>query len=44
LERTQADEFMISTRLHSLEARITSYELLGEAWGITEGENLVGVD
>ena len=44
LERTQADEFMISTRLHSLEARITSYELLGEAWGITEGENLVGAD
>ena len=44
LERTQADEFMISTRLHSLESRITSYELLGEAWGITEGENLVGVD
>jgi len=44
LERTQADEFMISTRLHSLESRITSYELLGEAWGITEGENLVGAD
>jgi len=35
-ERTQADEFMISTRLHSLEARITSYELLADAWGIPE--------
>jgi luciferase family oxidoreductase group 1 len=44
LERTQADEFMISTRLHSLAARITSYELLADAWGIPESTSpsLVG--
>lgn len=34
LERTQADELMISTRLHSLQARVTSYELLAGAWGL----------
>jgi luciferase family oxidoreductase group 1 len=36
LDRTQADELMISTRLHSLEARIQSYELLADAWGMPE--------
>jgi luciferase family oxidoreductase group 1 len=34
VERTQADEIMISTRLHSLEARTTSYALIAETWGI----------
>jgi luciferase family oxidoreductase group 1 len=34
-ERTMADEFMISTRLHSLEARLTSYALVAEGWGIS---------
>jgi alkanesulfonate monooxygenase SsuD/methylene tetrahydromethanopterin reductase-like flavin-dependent oxidoreductase (luciferase family) len=33
-ERTAADEIMISTRLHSLEARIESQELVAKAWGI----------
>lgn len=44
LERTQANEFMISTRLHSLEARIKSYELLAEAWGVTERANSARAD
>jgi luciferase family oxidoreductase group 1 len=44
LERTHADELMISTRLHSLEARITSYELVADAWGITEQANPAVVD
>jgi luciferase family oxidoreductase group 1 len=33
-ERTDADEIMISTRVHSLEARIASLTLVAEAWGI----------
>jgi alkanesulfonate monooxygenase SsuD/methylene tetrahydromethanopterin reductase-like flavin-dependent oxidoreductase (luciferase family) len=33
-ERTQADEFMISTRLHSYEARVRSLQLVADAWGL----------
>lgn len=33
-QRTGADELMISTRLHSLEARIQSHVLVADAWGI----------
>jgi luciferase family oxidoreductase group 1 len=36
LERTGADEIMISTRLHSYEARITSLALVANAWGLSE--------
>lgn len=35
-ERTGADEFMISTRVHSLDARLQSLALVARAWGITE--------
>jgi luciferase family oxidoreductase group 1 len=35
-QRTAADEFMISTRLHSLEARIESHALVAEAWGMPD--------
>jgi luciferase family oxidoreductase group 1 len=34
--RTAADEIMISTRVHSLEARIKSLTLVAKAWGISE--------
>jgi luciferase family oxidoreductase group 1 len=34
-ERTQADEFMISTRIHSYEARVRSLTLVAESWGLT---------
>jgi alkanesulfonate monooxygenase SsuD/methylene tetrahydromethanopterin reductase-like flavin-dependent oxidoreductase (luciferase family) len=34
--RTTADEIMISTRVHSLEARIKSLTLVAKAWGISE--------
>jgi hypothetical protein len=34
--RTAADEIMISTRVHSLEARIKSLTLVASAWGISE--------
>ncbi|MGP8010209.1 MAG: LLM class flavin-dependent oxidoreductase [Acidimicrobiales bacterium] len=33
-QRTDADELMISTRVHSLEARVQSFALVAEAWGI----------
>jgi luciferase family oxidoreductase group 1 len=33
-ERTSADEIMISTRVHSLEARLRSLTLVAQAWGI----------
>jgi alkanesulfonate monooxygenase SsuD/methylene tetrahydromethanopterin reductase-like flavin-dependent oxidoreductase (luciferase family) len=33
-ERTQADELMISTRMHSYEARVRSLSLVAEAWGL----------
>jgi alkanesulfonate monooxygenase SsuD/methylene tetrahydromethanopterin reductase-like flavin-dependent oxidoreductase (luciferase family) len=33
-QRTSADEIMISTRLHSLEARLESHALVAAAWGI----------
>jgi luciferase family oxidoreductase group 1 len=34
VERTAADEIMVSTRLHSLAARLTSFDLVARAWGI----------
>jgi luciferase family oxidoreductase group 1 len=34
-DRTQADEFMISTRIHSYEARVRSLTLVAESWGLT---------
>lgn len=34
VDRTGADELMISTRTHSYEARARSFALLGEAWGL----------
>jgi hypothetical protein len=33
--RTQADEIMISTRLHSYEARLRSLTMVAEGWGLT---------
>jgi luciferase family oxidoreductase group 1 len=33
-DRTQADEFMISTRLHSYDARVRSLELVAQSWGL----------
>ena len=33
-ERTAADELMISTRMHSYEARVQSLTLVAEAWGL----------
>jgi luciferase family oxidoreductase group 1 len=33
-QRTQADELMISTRMHSYEARVRSLTLVAEAWGL----------
>ena len=33
-ERTSADELMISTRMHSYEARVRSLTLVAEAWGL----------
>lgn len=35
-ERTGSDELMISTRVHSHEARIQSLTLVAEAWGISD--------
>jgi luciferase family oxidoreductase group 1 len=37
-ERTQADELMISTRMHSYEARARSLTLVAEAWGLESVE------
>jgi luciferase family oxidoreductase group 1 len=34
VERVEADEVMISTRTHSYEARVRSYELVASAWGV----------
>jgi luciferase family oxidoreductase group 1 len=35
LQRTTADEIMISTRMHSYEARVRSLELVAQCWGLT---------
>jgi luciferase family oxidoreductase group 1 len=35
VEKTQADEVMVVTLVHSHEARVRSYELLAEAYGLT---------
>ncbi len=37
-ERTQADELMISTRMHSYEARVRSLSLVAERWGLEAPE------
>ena len=34
-ERTAADELMISTRLHSYQARVRSFTLVAQSWGLT---------
>jgi luciferase family oxidoreductase group 1 len=39
-ERTQADELMISTRMHSYEARARSLTLVAEAWGLESVESV----
>jgi hypothetical protein len=33
--RTDADELMISTRMHSYEARVRSLTLVAQSWGLT---------
>ena len=33
--RTEADEFMLSTRTHSYEARVQSFTLVARSWGLT---------
>jgi alkanesulfonate monooxygenase SsuD/methylene tetrahydromethanopterin reductase-like flavin-dependent oxidoreductase (luciferase family) len=33
-QRTDADELMISTRMHSYEARVRSLTLVAESWGL----------
>lgn len=35
VERTNADELMISTRTHSYDARARSFALIAESWGLT---------
>ena len=34
VDRTHADEFMLSTRTHAYEAREQSYRLIAESWGL----------
>jgi luciferase family oxidoreductase group 1 len=41
-ERTRADELMISTRMHSYEARVRSLRLVAEAWGLTPPRSVEG--
>jgi luciferase family oxidoreductase group 1 len=41
-ERTGADELMLSTRMHSSTARIRSFELVADAWGIVPDEVVPG--
>jgi luciferase family oxidoreductase group 1 len=43
-ERTASDELMISTRVHSHEARIQSLTLVAEAWGLSEPLQPHGID
>jgi luciferase family oxidoreductase group 1 len=43
-ERTLADEIMISTRVHSLDARIQSLALIARAWGIAQRHDARSVD
>jgi luciferase family oxidoreductase group 1 len=43
-ERTQADELIISTRLHSLEARMQSHALVAQGWGISPLPDTHGTD
>ncbi|HVB00449.1 MAG TPA: LLM class flavin-dependent oxidoreductase [Acidimicrobiales bacterium] len=35
-QRTNVDELMISTRTHSYEARVRSFALIAESWGLVE--------
>jgi luciferase family oxidoreductase group 1 len=37
--RTEADELMLSTRVHSLEARLTSLSLIAKGWGLYDSAN-----
>ncbi len=43
-ERTAADEIMISTRVHSHEARIQSLTLVAEAWGLSNPLQSHGIE
>jgi luciferase family oxidoreductase group 1 len=43
-ERTAADEIMISTRVHSLEARIESFTLVARAWGFAGTRGARSID
>jgi luciferase family oxidoreductase group 1 len=43
-ERTAADEIMISTRVHSHQARIASLTVIAEAWGLSEPRQSHGAD
>ena len=38
--RTGAQELMISTRVHSLDARVRSFSLLAEEWGLSSPEEM----
>jgi len=35
IEKTEADEVMVTTIIHSHQERLHSYELLAEAFGLT---------
>jgi luciferase family oxidoreductase group 1 len=43
-QRTDADEIMVSTRVHSLDARLESLRLVAEAWGISGTEGALSAD
>jgi luciferase family oxidoreductase group 1 len=42
VQRTDADEIMLSTRAHSYEARVRSLSLVSERWGLDEESRLAG--
>jgi hypothetical protein len=42
LRRTDADEIMLSTRVHSYEARVQSLSLVAGTWGMKSPSRLVG--
>jgi alkanesulfonate monooxygenase SsuD/methylene tetrahydromethanopterin reductase-like flavin-dependent oxidoreductase (luciferase family) len=44
VERTAADEIMISTRVHSHEARVESLALVAGAWGLSGPFQPHGID
>jgi alkanesulfonate monooxygenase SsuD/methylene tetrahydromethanopterin reductase-like flavin-dependent oxidoreductase (luciferase family) len=43
-ERTAADEIMISTRVHSHEARVQSLTLVAEEWGLSNPLHSHGIE